>query len=280
MSYDRMTELKKVKEYYTSDSLQKRFSALITGESGSGKTFITRTARKPIHIDSFDPGGSKCLIDLIKSGDCIADTQWEREDPYDPHVFGEWMKTVEIRLKTGYFDMFGTYVLDSASSWGDAAMNYQLGSVSHAGEAPKWNRDYTPQKTKMINYIKKLMSLPCDFIFTGHLRAIEEVTGTTKEGNDIKRVKYRFFTTGQAVVTVPMQFDELYVIVGEPTSSGIKRKLLVDSQGVYIARSRLRADKKLNDVEEPDIKALLKKIGLTWEDKPRLETYLDKTEDG
>jgi hypothetical protein len=270
MAYDARAELKRVRDYYANDSLQKRFSALVTGESGSGKTFLVSTARFPIHIDSFDAGGSKSVRKWIDSGDIIADTQWEREDPYDPKVFGEWMKTVDIRIQTGYFEMFGTYVIDSASAFGDAVMNYQLGKVSHAGEAPKWNRDYTPQKTLMINYLKKMMNLPCDFILTGHLRQMEEVLGQTKDGNDIKKIYYRFFTTGQAMVTIPMQFDELYVLIGSETSSGLKRELLIESQGKYIARSRLKGSGMLSDKEEPNIRKILKKVGLQWEDKPKL----------
>ena len=270
-SYDSKTELQRVRDYYASDRLQQRFSALVTGQSGSGKTFLCSTARFPIHIDSFDPGGTKSVRKWINSGDIIADTQWEREDPYDPKVFGEWMKTVDIRLRTGYFDMFGTYVLDSASTWGDAVMNYQLGKADKAGEAPKWNRDYTPQKTLMINYIKKLMNLPCDFILTGHLRTMEETIGQTKDGETLKKVSYRFFTTGQAMVTIPLQFDELYVLQGIETSSGFRHELLIESQDKYVARSRLKGDGQLNAREDANIKKLLKKIGLPWEDKPKLE---------
>jgi len=271
MPYDAQAELKRVKEYYNSDRLQKRFSALVTGESGSGKTFLASTCRFPVHIDSFDPGGTKGLRKWIERGDVIADTQWEAEDPYAPSKFGEWMRTIDIRMEVGYFDLFGTYILDSATTWGDAVMNYQLASVDKAGDAPKWNRDYTPQKTKMINYIKKLMNLPCDFILTGHLRAIEEVLGQTKEGSDIKRVKYRFLTTGQATITIPLQFDEIYVLIGDETSSGLVRKMLINAQGTYIARSRLKGDGVLNDTETPDIRKLLKKIGMTWEDLPKLK---------
>jgi len=50
-----------------------------------------------------------------------------------------------------------------------------------------------------------------------------------------------------------------------------KREMLIDSLGQYIARSRLKSDGKLDAIEEPDIKKLLKKIKLNWEDKPRLE---------
>ena len=123
----------------------------------------------------------------------------------------------------------------------------------------------------MINYIKKLMNLPCDFILTGHLRTLEESVGQTKDGETIKKVTYRFFTTGQAMVTIPLQFDEIYVIQGVETSSGIKRELLIEAQDKYIARSRLRGDGRLNDREDANIKKLLKKIGLPWEDKPKLE---------
>ena len=280
MPYDMQAELKRVKDYYSSDPLQKRYSALITGESGSGKTFILRTARKPVHIDSFDPGGTKCLRPWIEKGDIIADTQWENEDPYNPSVFKEWMKATDIRIQQGYFGMFGTYALDSLSTFGDAAMNFQLDdpikkdggheSKSRAGELPMFRRDYNPQKIHIINRIKKLMTLPCDFIVMGHLKAVDEIVGMTKEGEAISKVIYRLLVTGQAVVTVPLQFDELYVLQGKEGSSGLVRKLVVEAQGKYIARSRLKSDGFLDPEEEPDIKKLLKKIGLEWEDKPKL----------
>lgn len=272
MAYDFNAELKRVKNYYAQDPLQKRFSALITGETGSGKTFLLRTCRFPIHIDSFDPGGTKCLDKWIKSGDIVADTSWEHEDPFNPIAFAEWMKAIEIRMRVKYFDHFATYCLDSASSWGAAAMNYQLGNNNRAGEIPQFRKDYTPQKTAMVNYLKKLMNLPCDFILTGHLNNIGEIVGKDKEGVDIKKDKFRFHTTGDAMITIPMQFDELYVMRGDTsTSTGTKRELLIDSQGKYLARSRLKGDGLLNIVEEPDIKRILKKIGKPFNDMPKLE---------
>ena len=274
MPYDYKNELKKVRDYYEGDPLQKRFSALVTGETNSGKTYLLRTARYPIHIDSFDPGGTKCLRDLIAKGDVVADTQWENEDPYSPDAFAKWMKAVDVRLQIGYFEKFGTYCLDSATTFGEAVMNYQLAGSGHAGEAPNWGKDYVPQKVYMQNYIRKLMRLPCDFILTGHLREIEEVISYDKKtGITNKKIKYRFFTTGQAVMTIPLLFDEIYVLVGEDgRGREPKRSMLIDSLGTYIARSRLKAKGLLEATEEPDIKKLLKKINLNWEDKPRLES--------
>jgi hypothetical protein len=231
----------------------------------------------PVHIDSFDPGGTKCLSDLIRNaknpnGQVVADTTFETEDPFTPKAFAEWMKTTEIRLRTGYFEMFGTYCLDSLSTFADAVMAHQLGSAGRAGESPMHRRDYNPQKTFVVNYIRKLMNLPCDFILTGHLRQHEEVKSIDASSGIVrKEVWYRLNVTGQAVVTVPLLFDELYVLRGKGEGrSGPKREMLIDALGTYIARSRLKRNGKLESVEEPDIKRLLKKAGYTWEDKPRL----------
>ncbi len=271
MAYDAAAELKRVKDYYAGDPLQKRFSALITGETNAGKTFILRTARRPIHIDSFDPGGTKCLRDLITSGDIIVDTRYENDDPYDPKAFADWMRATDIRFQIGYFKQFGTYCLDSATTFGEAIMNYGLGNKGHAGETPQMRHDYMPQKTLMNNYIRKLMTLPCDFIFTGHLKKESKVLSVdSKTGIVREEVKYRFYTTGQAVVTIPLLFDEIYVITGKTGREGPIREMLIDSLGEYVARSRLKAKGMLNSIEPPNLKELLKKAGFSTEDKPKL----------
>lgn len=273
MPYDAQQELKRVKDYYAGDPLQQRFSCLLCGGIGAGKTYLARTCRFPIHIDSFDPGGTKSVRDLIKTGDIVADTRWEMEDPSDPDKFADWMKATEVRLQIGYFNNFGTYILDSATTWGDAVMNNVLKAAGRPGESPRHNHDYMPQKVMMTKYIRRLMNLKCDFIMTGHLREIEEVLHIdSKTGIVTKKVEYRFFTTGQAVLTIPLLFDEIYVIVTDgENKEGPKRKMLIDAQGKYIARSRLKANGKLNSEEPPDIKAILKKIGMSTEDKPRLQ---------
>jgi len=269
MGYTYLNEIEAVKKHYAGDPLQKRFSLLLTGETNAGKTYLLRTARKPIHIDSFDPGGTKCLKDVIDSGDVIADTRFETEDPFTPKAFANWMKAVDRRLLIKYFENFGTYCLDSATMFGEAIMNYQLGSKDRAGEAPQHNHDYMPQKVHMVNYIKKLMSLPCDFILTGHLREIEELLSIDKKtGIKRKSIKYRFFTVGQAVVTIPLLFDEIYVITGRGTPP--VREILTDSLGTYVARSRLKQKGLLNPIEPPHIKKILKKAGYSYEDKPKI----------
>jgi hypothetical protein len=270
VSYNYKDELKRVTDYYAQDRLQKRFSALIYGPSGSGKTFLLRSCRRPVHIDSFDPGGTKCLLDWIKTGDIICDTRFESEDPLSPKAFAMWKQSIDIRLQVGYFNHIGTYALDSSTMWMAAAMNAQQIISGTQGKAPKWNQDYKPVRAEMETYIRKLMSLPCDFILTGHLEKNEELLSIDpKTGIERKNVEYRFMTIGKAEITIPLLFDEMYVLQGKEDLSG-QRTMLIQAQGKFQARSRLKGNGKLSDEEPADIKALLKKIGLSIEDKPKL----------
>lgn len=270
MAYDYKNELERVKKHYEGDPLQKRFSALVTGETNAGKTYLLSTARFPVHIDSFDPGGSKCLEPWIKKGDIVVDTTFEREDPFDPKVYAEWKKTTEIRLKIGYFDHFGTYCLDSLTTFGDSVIGNVMGLAGRAGEVPMHRRDYNPQKVEIVNYIRKLMNLSCDFILTGHLRRDDEVLSIdSSSGIKSKITEYRLHVTGQAVITIPLLFDELWVLTG--SGNPPRREILTDSLGKYIARSRLKKNGKLDAKESPNIKDILKKAGFSCEDKPKLE---------
>jgi hypothetical protein len=151
-------------------------------------------------------------------------------------------------------------------------MNYQLASAGRAAEAPRRNQDYMPVKIDMENYISKLMRLPCDFILNGHFREDEEILSVDKStGIERKKVQYRFLTVGRAAVTIPLQFDEIYVLETRETSRGYERNFVTEAQGEFIARSRLKSNGKLGMKEPADYKALLKKIGLAWEDKPSLK---------
>ncbi len=285
-----LNELQKVKDYYSQDALQKRFSALICGETGSGKTFLLRTCRLPVHIDSFDPGGTKCLladpkmpkddpkrIFRIRSeenpfGQIIADTQWEGEDPLAPNRFAKWKKAVDYRLQIGYFKHFGTYSLDTATSWATSAMYGQTD-----GAIPDWGKDYVPVKHDMTIYLTKLMALPCDFIVLGHLNKNEKLLAVDKK-TQIKTIEttYRFLTIGKAVVTIPLLFDELYVMRTKERAIGLERYIVTEAQGEFQARSRLKGSGMLNIEEPADIKSLLRKIGMSDEDKPRLETIKEE----
>lgn len=274
MPLDARVEAAKLRELYMEDPLQSKFSLLLTGDIGTGKSSLIRTARKPIHIDSFDPGGTKVLSDLIIKGDIVADTAYERELPAKPSMFKRWKTNFEMRVISKYFDNFGTYCLDSSSQWAEAIMNQVLSDAGIAGKAPRWTQDYTPQKNEIKNWTRQILQLPCDIIVTGHLDPIKEnkIIRIGKEAEEREIVVgYRYLTTGNGKTLIPSLFGELWVTMIDETSGGMKYTVLTRNKGLYQARTRMGKGGLFNEKEEPDIKKLLKKDG--WDDKDKEKLY-------
>jgi hypothetical protein len=248
---------------YKQDRRQQSFNLLLLGEMGSGKTFMIRTARKPVHIDSFDPGGSKGLEDFIESGDIIVDSRYESEKPLKPFAFTEWKSVMDSRIRSGYFNHIGTYVLDSSTTWAKAIMNSILKKAGLAGSSPRFTKDYQPQKTAIENAIYEMLDLPCDFILTGHLEPFKDEA----EGG---RVRFRYMTTGKGALVIPTLFDEVWTMDPKQSSAGVEYRVLTQNTGTFTCRSRLAKEGRLNQYEKPDIKAILKKVGRSSEDLPKL----------
>ena len=260
MTDTNLTEVQALREAYSTDPRQSSFNILVLGEMGSGKTFLFRTARFPVHIDSFDPGGTKGLKEWISTGDIVVDSQYESEDRMKPWAFAKWEANFERRVKSGYFDQFGTYLIDSASSFSDAIMNSILKKSNIAGSPPRYTKDYTPQKTLIHNYLRLMLDLPCDFAMTGHLEPYTSGEETM----------FRFLVTGKGAIIFPTLFDEVYIMLPKTIGQKTAYRLLTQNTGTYLARSRLAANGKLDMYEDPDIKNLLKKAGLSTDDKPKL----------
>jgi len=248
--------------FYNSDPRQQSFNLLLLGEMGTGKTFLARSARKPVLIHSFDPGGTKGLRDLINAGDVIVDSRYESENPMKPTMFEKWQKEMDRLSKAGIFDHIGTFIIDSSTSWAEMIMNNILKKAGIPGQAPRFTHDYTPQKTLIRNFLRTCLDLPCDFILTGHLEPNkDEVT---------KQLSFRYATTGKGTFTIPTLFDEVWVMEPKETAKGVQYRILTQSTGRYSCRSRLAAKGLLNQYEEADIKSILKKVKMPCDDKTKL----------
>jgi len=258
-SLDVQEEFSSLKQTYEESSKQGSFNLLVTGEMGSGKTHLLKTARKPVHIDSFDDGGTKTVRQEIQKGTIFADTSFEDENPMNPHAFEKWVKEFNRRKRGGYFEKIGTYALDSLTSWQDALMNKILDDAGIAGKTPRFTKDFMPHRTKTENLVKRILSIPCDVVITAHL---------TSEKDDVEgRVQKRLIATGDATTSIPKMFDEVWVMDPKKQGDTVNYRVLTESTGTYLARSRLASNGEIGTYEEPNIKKILNKAGIHPEDK-------------
>lgn len=262
MPLDIQKEFSDIRAMYSEQAMQKHATFLVYGGSGTGKTRLIKTCRRPIHVDSFDPQGTVTIRDEIKEGWILADTRYEEEDPFKPTSFQLWDKEYERRQRDGYFQHIGTYVIDSATTWASAAMNQVLKMAkggSRAGSQP-WENDYLPAMYMIENAIKDFLTLPCDIVLIAHENTLkDDVSG---------KLYVTPLFVGKLQQRIPLLFTELYHAQSTRTSTGFKYTLLTQSDGTYRARTRLGKEGIFAANEEPDIKALLKKAGYSTEDKP------------
>lgn len=261
-----------IRQRYASDPRNSSYNALIYGPTGSGKTSVLRTCRLPLHLDSFDPGGSKVLRgkallngkqyeDEMSKGNIIVDSSFENEDSSRPHAFADWDAAYHKRKQMGYFDHIGTYALDSATTWAQDVMYQVIKKAGRVGSPPQQN-DWLPQMNILESAIRDMLSLPCDVILVGHDDSDkDEATG---------KMFISLMITGKLKRRIPLLFDEVYYAGTKETSKGAEYYLLTKRTGLYDARSRLSNNGQLEMYETPDIKAILRKAGMSAEDKPSL----------
>jgi len=274
-------EAQKLKKLYDESAHQHSFKLLLLGEKGTGKTHILQTARKPVHVDSFDKGGTKVLAEEIRKGNVVVDTRYELEDALKPSAFALWKREFELRMLGKYFDHLGTYCLDSSTYWCQAIMNWLLEGnrpgdgkqkvPSRLGEGPIWNKEYVLEKIVQQTYLEWILNLPCDVVVTGHLRENYE-KHTDNEGHETQNfIGYEYFAVGQNKTLIPGKFDEMYITRRIPSlgSKADKFQLLTGWEKWYKASTRID-NGKFDKYEEPDIKKLLTKLGWDVKDKPSL----------
>jgi len=243
------------------DDTTENFSALVQGEPGVGKTRFIGTGRLPILIDSFDPKGTIILRrvygDLMDKGLLLVRTFWN-ESYKDPKMYTKWEGLWERDIANKFFDNFGTYGIDSLSTFIDAMAN-EVSDEKGRKEGTLAIQDYIPLYNNLKDIVKITASQDCDFILTGHLEPVKnEVTGG---------VKSELAVFGKLKVQIPLLFTEKYVLTTKPSSDGTKYILLTQSTHRHTASTQLGAEGVFKREEEPNIKNLLKKAGLPTTDK-------------
>ena len=263
MPLDIRKEAEELRSMYHDSRSSKYFRALIFGDVGTGKTKLLTTCPKPIHVDSFDPGGTTTIRKEIQEGWMVADVRYEEEDPRLPQALELYDKVLDQRIRDGYFDYFGTYALDSLTTFGDAGLNWILKRAGRPGGIPQAGKgsenDYVKQQAAIEPILRKLLNLPCHVIFLAHPDMRESET------THIKSIGPKVY--GQLATKLPLLFSEIYCAQAKEVQAGIEYSLLTRQTGYWRCRSRLAATGKIDMYEKQDIKGLLAKAGFDNSDK-------------
>ena len=266
MRLDLRTTLAEIRKNYKEDKSQEGFNLLLLGEEGVGKTYLTRTMRKPVLIHSFDPGGTKNLKKEIAEGSIIVDSRFEHEDISKSktiltrtHVFRDWEREFERLESGGVFGQLGTYVIDSFSTM-LIFLRMEVARRFKREDSALQLQDHGVVNSTMRDYFLKLLTLECDVVVMGHLESEkDEVSGRIHNKLDGPRGLQSL---------LPKIFDEIYVMQAKESAKGIERSLLTVNNGKYRARTRIGAGKfdSVEQLTDIGLKGLLRKAGLPTND--------------
>lgn len=257
--------LAKIRETYLETTNITQYTALIMGIYSSGKTHILGTGRKPIIINSFDPTGTLVLRKLAKSGGVLIRKYWN-EDRNNPTEYKRWETQWETDIQNGLLspEFVGTYCLDSFTTFIAALVNWW--SRNNTNKLPYLN-DFPGIYALIQDVIKRTASLGIDLIVTGHLEI---------DTDDVSGKKTAMLATYNKLRTeLPLLFTEKLVANADGYKEQVAYQLLTAPQGKFHAGTQLGADGLLDPIEQPDIKHILKKVGMPYDDK---EIYKDVVE--
>jgi len=256
-------EVAKLRELYNSGASMSNFSCLILGHYGSGKTTFIGTGRKPVLIDSFDPRGTLVLSKQIAAGDVIVRPFWN-ENSRHPTEYNRWEKVWEHDISTKFLENFGTYAIDSFTTFLQAMTNEVALRNKRNNNLPAI-QDYQIIYNNVRDIVKMTSVQKVDFVVTGHLVNIQdELTGEiTAELDTYKGLKNQ----------VPLLFTEKLILLVKTKQGANEHVLLTQSWGRYRASTQLGAGGVFDKEEKPDLKHLLEKVGLDSNDKPSVPIW-------
>jgi len=195
----------------------------------------------------------------------IADTEFEIDDPWHPVACDLWESKFNKLRSTGFFNHLGTFCIDSTTTWMSTIM-YKVIAIAAKKKSKRTVgghphlEDWAPQMAFAENYMRIFTTLPCDCILLGHSdRRFDE------EGNPLE--DETILLTGKLRKRIPALFSEVYRLEITDKRKGTRQLLTQPKYGVQ-AGTRLGRDGRFKQYEEPDIKALLRKAGMSVEDKP------------
>ena len=234
--------------------LNKPFRVVVFGSPGKGKTWGALTFPRPNIID-FDSGsvvglhpkfiakwGHKKLL-----GKSFSDKDLDGKGvPIGHRAFDEATEYVAESMLPENIDSFDTWIVDSGTSLGRAAMFKALllmndGSVGQTSNTLKGARktgaivpkmqDYGAQRSMMEQFISRLKESNKMLIFICHEYEEKDDSGNT--------TAIRPLLTGGSREAIPAMFNETYAISLEGVGQNQQAVCTTEKSGFYESKSRL-----------------------------------------
>lgn len=298
MPLDLKLEAEKLRQMYRDTPYTRLLHAFIMSLKGGGKTTLGLTCPRPIFYHIFDPGGSEIIDEALtlkpgetayykdvnqtfKYGEILASVL-PVDTPDKPSAFLQWQKEFNQLGTDGFFSHVGTYIVDTASTMGQSMLwqilkkegrtlpNMRTPISQEGGNKGHGMRqvDWGTLLNTFIMVSRSLAALPCHTILFGHIgKDKDPVTGITEK---------TVLLPGQSKDQVPINLHEVYALrIGSVKLPGDKaaknqRYLLTQPKDLFATSTRMGRDGRLDAEEVPNIRALLKKAGYPYEDKPPL----------
>ena len=286
---------------YEKDPSRDMLHGIIIGDKGVGKTdLVIRTAPKPVFVFSFDPDGCKTVRDLEESGDVVVDRRYELDTPGGKDKAYALFASEFNRMKSiGFFDMFATVILDSLTTFAnsvewcilkvegrqllDPATQRTPSSFADRGGQGMRMPDWRNFRNVMLHTGRTFNSLPCHTFMLAHIERV-------KNENNLLMEK-TIMLPGKSKVELTMMTSEVYHLLTQEkqdhpiklpphitkSTDGVYRWLLTKNNGDFRGGTRVGGHGKFRMQEPPSIYELLKRAGMSNDDKPPLTQTADAT---
>ena len=258
----------------TNYDAKRKFTCLTFGPSSSGKSFAIKTLPAPIHVFSFDPGGSEPLYNEIQNGRITVD-RFEELSYKDPQCLRNFEKAYTEEKAMGLFDYVNCVVLDSLTMYLQACMYHVLKERKKVGEQPG-KLEWGMSNTMIMKMINELMTLPCHLVLIAH----EDIKEDEKRG-----LLTRTIVANKGVqLIVPALFTEIYYQKSDFKKGERINTFTTVPIDELISRTKIGGGALLEAKEPADYSVFMKKLGFDVADKTllrdlKVESTVEKKEE-
>lgn len=200
---------------------------LFYGYSGTGKTCAASTFPTPIFYADFDGKVTSAArfneknVERLKEID-FEDFRFSSSDKVTNSYqrFLAYLARLEELAPFPEKFPFKTIVVDSLTTLADAQIAYLLKKNSNIHRAlpnVPGQQDWGMILLEMKDMVKRVLALPCNVVFTGHIKDCkDEITGA---------IEYKVALSGQASDALPILLEEVYRTYVETDKDGVTNYL-------------------------------------------------------